>query len=184
MPPRLDFLGLQLGRLTVVAAAGAPLRTRPSCRKPESAWLCRCKCGTEFLVWASSLTPIRGARSCGCFKRDVDIEKGRRMGKANRKHGRCGEPEYRSWKAMLERCGNPNHVAYKDYGGRGIKVCEPWMFFDNFFADMKNRPLGKTLDRKNVNKGYSKRNCRWATATQQAGNRRPSTDWTLDEEVF
>jgi hypothetical protein len=119
------------------------------------------------------------------MKRDVNAEQGRRMGKANKTHGMCHTPTYRTWKGVLQRCGNPNHVHYEKYGGRGIKVCDRWCSFAKFFEDMGSRPLGKTLDRKNVNRGYSKRNCRWATLEEQANNRRPSSEWKFeDEEEF
>ena len=74
---------------------------------------------------------------------------------------------------MLQRCNNPNSQRYKDYGGRGITVCKRWLKFENFLADMGDRPRGLTLDRKNNDKGYYKRNCHWATYEQQAANKRP-----------
>jgi hypothetical protein len=79
---------------------------------------------------------------------------------------------YAIWKAMLARCGNPKNKKWKNYGGRGIEVCESWLMFDAFFADMGERPYKKTLDRKNVNGNYEKSNCRWATASEQGLNKR------------
>lgn len=71
---------------------------------------------------------------------------------------------------MKERCLNPKHKAYKAYGGRGITVCKRWLVFENFLEDMGERPEGKTLDRKDNDKGYTKSNCRWATKEEQYDN--------------
>lgn len=73
---------------------------------------------------------------------------------------------------MLQRCENPKQQRYADYGGRGIRVCERWLSFDNFLTDMSPRPVGKTLDRKNVNEGYNPENCKWATQSEQRKNKR------------
>jgi len=73
---------------------------------------------------------------------------------------------------MKQRCLNPNNDAYKDYGERGITVCNRWLDFKNFYADMGDRPEGKELDRKDNDKGYYKENCRWATAAENVQNRR------------
>ena len=82
-------------------------------------------------------------------------------------------PEYHSWCLMRQRCQNPNNQDFKNYAGRGIKICKRWQFFQNFFIDMGKKPAPRySLDRKDNNKGYSKANCRWATPKQQANNRR------------
>jgi len=88
------------------------------------------------------------------------------------KHGIVYTPTYNSWANMLQRCSNPSNNSYKDYGGRGIKVCERWKNFSNFFADMGERPQGMTLERRNNNKGYYKNNCKWATQMEQNNNSR------------
>ena len=91
-------------------------------------------------------------------------------------HGHCSgyafTPEYRSWKTMIQRCTNANFPRFKDWGGRGIKVCERWLTFENFYADMGDRPAGKTLDRwPNHGGDYEPGNCRWATPKEQQANR-------------
>ena len=85
-------------------------------------------------------------------------------------------PTYYSWRCMKERCGNPNNKYYSYYGGRGIRVCDRWMDFANFLADLGERPEGLTLDRINSDGNYEPGNCRWVTMKEQAQNRRRSKD--------
>jgi hypothetical protein len=84
-----------------------------------------------------------------------------------------GTSEYKSWAAMMARCFNPQHKSYENYGGRGIRPCEEWCSILGFFADTAPRPPGCSLDRIDVNGNYGPSNCGWATAKQQANNRRP-----------
>lgn len=92
-------------------------------------------------------------------------------------HNGTYRPEYKIWSAMVQRCTNSKNKNYKNYGGRGIAVCEEWLMFANFFRDMGERPTSKhTLEREDNNKGYSKENCKWATRTENNFNKRIRSD--------
>jgi hypothetical protein len=91
---------------------------------------------------------------------------------AKLRHGMTGTKLYDSWKGMRARCSNPSHISYKNYGGRGISVCNEWQDFENFYADMGDRPEGATLERIDNDKGYSKDNCKWASWSENNRNRR------------
>lgn len=123
----------------------------------------RCDCGVEKSVIAGS---VGHAASCGCVIAQ---------------HGMSKTRTYAIWNGMLERCTNPNATGYKYYGGRGIKVCERWRTFENFYADMGERPSPKhSIDRKDNDGNYEPGNVRWATSFQQARNRSNSVKVLVD----
>jgi hypothetical protein len=133
-------------------------------------WRMQCTCGTQFVAYAFGLKNGR-IRSCGCLQREA----ARELGKSSVTHGEGrGTREYNSWLGLRARCLNPNHPKFKDYGGRGITICARWSKYENFLADMGRCPPKLSLDRKNNDGPYSKRNCHWATAGTQANNRRSS----------
>lgn len=88
------------------------------------------------------------------------------------RHGMFGSPIYKTWDGMIQRCHNPKSKDYKNWGGRGIKVCPQWRDFINFYKDMGDKPKGMSLGRIDNDRGYSKSNCRWETWIEQHQNRR------------
>ena len=166
--PLHDLSGQRFGRLIVVMTVSDD-RGRGVCD-------CHCDCGAQKRVAARSLI-CGDTKSCGCLARE-------RIAAANMKHGDCvGKPtvEWVTWRAMRQRCEDPNHRAFKDYGGRGIRVCERWTHgdgdrtgFECFLADVGRRPAHDLqIDRYPNNDGnYEPGNVRWATVSEQARNRR------------
>jgi hypothetical protein len=126
----------------------------------------RCDCGTEKTVSISNVLAGR-TKSCGCLQREVTA---RRM----LTHGMSRTREYHIWAKLIQRCEDPNHRAFKYYGGRGITVCERWRSaFENFNSDMGPRPSSRySVERKDNSRGYEPSNCVWATAKEQARNTR------------
>lgn len=159
-----DMTGMKFNRLTVCER----VENKGEGVKAKAQWKCLCECGNTTIVGSSSLR--RGnTKSCGCLKIEANIANGKKL---NFIHGMDRTLTHNTWTSMLQRCNYPQHKSYDLYGGRGITVCDRWMDFRNFYADMGDRKPGFSLDRINNGKGYYPENCRWATSFEQQNNRR------------
>lgn len=154
-----DLTGKQFGRLTVIE--------RIKHNNTLGYWICKCECGNEKIVPTNRLTQGM-TKSCGCLNHDLVIER-------STVHGLRHTRLYRIWNGMKQRCHNENHPRFKDWGGRGIKVCDEWKqsfktFYDwsiqNGYSD------NLSIDRINNNGNYDPNNCRWSTVQEQNKNKR------------
>ena len=139
--------------------------TPPVFRKRYGRYVtCMCLCGSDIVkeVRVASLVASRIV-GCGCIRHE-------RATKSNTKHSMVGTGAYKSWQKMRDRCHNTGSEHFERYGGRGIKVCERWNDFANFYADMGDRPAGMTLERVDYDGDYEPSNCKWAPWTEQARN--------------
>lgn len=166
MPARQDLTGKRFGRLTV-------LRCEGKAKHGKYQWLCRCDCGALKISDTGQLNS-GCTQSCGCLKTEMLIKK-------NQTHNMAGTPIYTTWATMKRRCHSPKDKQYKDYGGRGIAVCDEWLSFEGFYKDMGDsyKP-GLTLERIDNNKGYCNENCVWADRITQANNNSRNRFETVD----
>ncbi len=146
-----SMIGKKFGRLTVI-------------KRQSTSWLCRCDCGNTKNVITAKLNNGH-TKSCGCFRKD-------KTSSSFKNHGATGTLTYKRWKSMQSRCHSVNSKSYQNYGGRGIKVCEQWLYsFDNFLKDMGECPSAEyTLERINNQGNYEPLNCKWATKKEQNRN--------------
>lgn len=160
----MSLVGKRFGRW-LVKELGEPYYP-PNSKYARKRYNCVCDCGTIKVVEGSSLSGGK-TKSCGCLRKEIVTT-----------HGHSAHPLYSVWQGMNHRCSDSTHVSYKDYGGRGIIVCNEWSGIPTgllqFIGDMKESYMsGLELDRIDVNGNYCKENCTWATPSEQAINRRP-----------
>ena len=139
-------------------------------------WWCECSCGVTKEVNQLNLTQGRSTKCNSCSAKRRHIKHG---------YGNKTSGLYSIWKGMKSRCLNPNRDSYKNYGGRGIGICEAWLSFEGFLKDMEEGyETGLTLERKDNMLGYSLENCKWATRSEQSSNTRRTLKLEYQGETY
>jgi len=166
-----SLIGLKFGKLIIIKLIFI--------KNKHNYFKCKCDCGNEKIIRKDHIKSGK-IKSCGCLR--IELSKKRTL-----KHGHLSgykmSRTYAAWRSAKKRCLDSKNINYKDYGGRGIKICKRWMKFENFFKDVGEIPKGLTLDRINNNKGYSPSNFRLITQKEQCCNKRNNRLFTYNNKT-
>lgn len=170
--PRLNLVGYRFGKLSVIARVEPPIgRTK---------FVCNCDCGNQTIANGEDIKS-GNTTSCGCVKKVIGYTSNLKHGGASGKFSGA----YRSWRSMKQRCKDPNSRGWREYGAVGVTVCDRWLeSFENFYADMGDRPEGYSLERINVFDGYYPANCKWIPLKDQIKNQRKTVRYSVNGEVM
>jgi len=178
VPESKDLTGRKFGKWTVLERA-SPVKRKDG--RVMRYWLCKCSCdkGTTRIVLERSLLDGTST-SCGCNRADTSKER-----KINSTHGMSTSRLYAIYKHMHHRCYNQNDINYKNYGGRGITVCDEWHTFESFceWANLNGYSDDLSIDRIDVDKWYAPDNCRWSDSKTQANNKTNNRRYTYHGET-
>jgi hypothetical protein len=153
MSALIDLSGKTFAMLTVIEFS-----------RSTKKWSYVCECGAQGSAASADIRSGK-VRSCGCYRASI-------LRSSGLKHGMCGTGAWHSWRDMIKRCTNPKADHFKDYGARGIAVCDEWQSFEGFHKSMGDRPRGFSLERDDVDGNYEPGNCRWIPLGEQCLNKR------------
>ena len=168
MATAINLTGLRFSKLTVIEREGS--------KSGKPLWSCLCDCGNNITTLGESLRS-GNTKSCGCLQKE-------RASIRLLKHGLSKTRTYNIWNGILTRCKNPNHHSYERYGAAGITICDRWLSFDNFIADMGECPDKHSIDRIDNHKGYEPSNCRWVEQRIQNRNQRSNVLLTFNGKTM
>lgn len=159
-----DFTGMTFGKLSVIKRV-------ENGKYSKVRYLCKCSCEREIIVFKDNLKRLNTTQCKPCSRETHKLSK---------------HPLYKIWWSMKDRCNNIDHPNYKDYGGRGITVCQYWLNdLEKFIEDMSpSYSKGLSLERINNDEGYSRSNCEWADWVKQANNKRSSVKILFENVVY
>ena len=174
MSKLIDLTGRRFGRWTVIERASSKVTDKST----MTMWLCRCDCGNMKVVSGINLKQD-SSKSCGCLSGELTSRR-------SRVHAMSDTKIHYVWRGVKQRCTNPKHIGYSNYGGRGITVCDEWLrdfkaFYD--WAIASGYQEGLSIDRIDNAKGYSPDNCCWKTSKEQNRNKRSNNFLAINGET-